>query len=424
MPRLSFTRPGRVRDAAQPSSRRRRTRGQSLVEFALVLPILLFLTLTALDFGRVYLGYINIQNMARIAANYAANNPNAWTGSGDANAQAQYRNQILQDGAATNCRLPVVSGSTVVPAPTFTDGNGDGEANTLGDTAQVQISCTFSVITPIIANIVGSQVTVAAQSTFPVKAGMTASGGGGAPGGSAPNAAFSGNGTISPTAISGTAPFAVEFRDTSGGTPTGWTWTFQNGTPATSSAQDPGFVTFSTAGTHQVQLIASNFLGSSTATMDVTVTAVSAVDFTTSPNPATGAPGLNVTFADASTPGGTTYAWTFGAGQGGVTNATNASVSHQYNTAGTYTVTLTVTYPTGSPVSVSKTVTIAVSQCTAPSLNGVKRNNAASTWSAAGFTGTVTDGPGAPSGNYTITAQSVVAGSLTACTSGVVVNRP
>ena len=105
------------------------------------MPILLFLTLTALDFGRVSLGYINIQNMARIAANFAANNPNAWTGGGDADAKARYRNQILQDGAATNCRLPVVSGSSVVPTPIFTDGNGDGEANTLGDTAQVQISC-------------------------------------------------------------------------------------------------------------------------------------------------------------------------------------------------------------------------------------------------------------------------------------------
>ena len=55
---------GRSSQAAQ-LSKRRRTRGQSLVEFALVMPILLFLTLIALDFGRVYLGYINLQNMSR-----------------------------------------------------------------------------------------------------------------------------------------------------------------------------------------------------------------------------------------------------------------------------------------------------------------------------------------------------------------------
>ena len=111
MPRLSSIRHEPRSRHGTPSVRRRRTRGQSLVEFALVLPILLFLTLTALDFGRIYLGYINIQNMARIAANYAANNPNAWTGGGDADAQAQFRNQILQDGAVTNCALPK-SGST------------------------------------------------------------------------------------------------------------------------------------------------------------------------------------------------------------------------------------------------------------------------------------------------------------------------
>src|SRR6185437_10682149 len=51
-----------------------RARGQSLVEFALILPVLLLLTLIAVDFGRVYLGWINLQNMARIAADFGANN--------------------------------------------------------------------------------------------------------------------------------------------------------------------------------------------------------------------------------------------------------------------------------------------------------------------------------------------------------------
>src|SRR6476659_5639717 len=59
---------------------REKSLGQSLVEFALVLPVMLLLMLTALDFGRVYLGYINLQNMARIAANFAADNPSAWDG--------------------------------------------------------------------------------------------------------------------------------------------------------------------------------------------------------------------------------------------------------------------------------------------------------------------------------------------------------
>src|SRR6478752_572513 len=90
----------RVQRRSRPSGS---SRGQSLVEFAMVLPILLFLTLIALDFGRVYLGYINLQNMARIAANYAANNPDAWGSPADASVQTRYENQILQDASASNC---------------------------------------------------------------------------------------------------------------------------------------------------------------------------------------------------------------------------------------------------------------------------------------------------------------------------------
>ena len=132
-----------------------RTRGQSLVEFALVLPILLLLTLTALDFGRVYLGYVNLQNMARIAANFAANNPAAWAGTGDAKAQLKYQNQILADASASNCDLPVVAGKKTAPAPTFTDWNADGTPE-IGDTVKVSLSCRFGVISPFVTEFDGN----------------------------------------------------------------------------------------------------------------------------------------------------------------------------------------------------------------------------------------------------------------------------
>ena len=86
---------------------------------------------------------------------------------------------------------------------------------------------------------------------------------------------------------------------------------------------------------------------------------------------------------------------------------------------------MTVTYPTGD-VTLTKTnyITVASGLCTAPSLNGVRRNSAQAVWTGAGFSGTVSDGPGAPSGNYFITTQSIVGGSIVPCTSAVVVNRP
>ena len=59
-----------------------------------------------------------------------------------------------------------------------------------------------------------------------------------------------------------------------------------------------------------------------------------------------------------------------------------------------------------------------------PSLNGVKRNSAQGVWTGAGFSGTVSDGPGAPNGNYTITSQSLTAASSVPCNSSLTVNRP
>jgi PKD repeat protein len=403
---------------SRTGTKRQRTRGQSLVEFAIVLPIILFLTLIALDFGRVYLGWINLQSMSRIAANLAANNPTAWS-AGDTAVLAKYQNQIRNDAAATNCDLPKVGGTPTAPSPVFADTTGNGSTEDIGDTARVSLSCTFHVITPGVANVLGGTVTVSASSVFPVKTGMTDPGAGGGAPGVAPNAAFTGNATIAPSTISGVVPFTVIFRDTSGGNPTGWHWVFNDGSPD-SIAQDPLAHTFTVAGTYVVTMTASNSYGSSTASMGVTVLAPSTVDFTSTT--ATGTSPLTVTFTDASTPGGTAYAWTFGAGEG---SGTGATASHTYSTAGTYTVTHTVTYPTGD-VTVTKAnyVTVAVALCTVPHLDGVKRNSAQADWNAAGFTGTVSDGPGAPNGNYTIKSQSLTATSSVPCSSSVVVNNP
>jgi PKD repeat protein len=388
------------------------------VEFAIVLPILLLLTLTALDFGRVYLGWINLQSMSRIAANLAANNPTAWQGGGDANVKAKYQNQIRSDAAATNCQLPLVAGVRTAPAPVFIDTNGNGATDDIGDSASVSLSCTFSLITPGIKNIVGNNITVSASTVFPVSTGMTSTMGGG-PVGTAPNAAFTGNGTLAPSPLSGTAPFTVQFRDTSGGNPNSWLWTFPDTTPATTSTlQDPAAYTFTSPGTFIVTMQATNSLGSSTESMAITVTNPTTVDFTYSLS-APNAPSI-ATFADNSSPGGTTYAWTFGSGQG---SGTGKNTTHTYSSAGTYDVTLTVTYPTG-PVSVTKQVTLGSSLCTVPSFNGIKRNNAQALYTSSGFTGTVSNGPGAPNGNFTILSQSVTANSQYPCNGNITVNNP
>ena len=63
---------------------------------------------------------------------------------------------------------------------------------------------------------------------------------------------------------SGTAPFTVQFTDTSGNSPTGWQWSFGDGTQSTE--ENPSY-TYTTAGTYSVTLTAVNAGGHNTSTM-------------------------------------------------------------------------------------------------------------------------------------------------------------
>ena len=63
--------------------RRKRSRGQSLVELALVLPILLLLVAGALDLGRLYYSQITITKAAKEGALEASTNP-TWSRPGSA----------------------------------------------------------------------------------------------------------------------------------------------------------------------------------------------------------------------------------------------------------------------------------------------------------------------------------------------------
>jgi TadE-like protein len=153
--------PGR---SARPKRRLRLRfdpRGQSLVEFAISFPVLMLMILFGVDFGRVFLGWVQLNSAVREAANFAAINPAAWGTPGNAPAQAEYNRLITAETMQTNCTLP-----DPLPQPTFPSGTD------VGSPSVVEITCRFSLITPVIGNILGDAINVSASAAFPIRSGL------------------------------------------------------------------------------------------------------------------------------------------------------------------------------------------------------------------------------------------------------------
>jgi len=137
-------------------------RGQSVVEFALVLPVVLLIVLIGLDFGRAFMALVELNNTVRVAANFAAQNPNAWDAvNPDTAQQARYEELIANEWNGIDCERP-----SPVPAPVFPSGSD------IGQPAKVTITCHFHPITPIIGNILGNSVSVTGSAAFPIRSGM------------------------------------------------------------------------------------------------------------------------------------------------------------------------------------------------------------------------------------------------------------
>lgn len=247
----------RRRPAAQ-GNRRRRERAQGLVEFALVAPVLLLILLMAIDFGRALYGWVVLQNSARIAANFAGLNAEAWRDD-VASVKAEYQADIRDDLDAANC-----SSLSPLPDPQFSDGPDTaalgGPADGIydvGDIVVVRLTCDFDLITPIVSSILGNPVELGASSEFRIRTGDLV-------------------GFADPTRIPPPpAPCQVLVsidRATGGNIRSGdqetftldaetancsivsYAWTFPQGTPASATTEGPHSVTFTTATNQSVDV--------------------------------------------------------------------------------------------------------------------------------------------------------------------------
>jgi len=148
------------------------------------------------------------------------------------------------------------------------------------------------------------------------------------------------------TPVSGTAPLAVQFTDTSTNSPSFWDWNFGDG--SSSGIQNPAYV-YKVPGRYTVSLSAINAAGRGTVVrsdfITVLVSSPPVASFTSDIRK--GASPLTVRFLDTSTNTPDSWAWSFG--DGAVSAVKNPS--HSYMSGGSYTVTLTATNAGGSNTS-------------------------------------------------------------------------
>lgn len=140
----------------------------------------------------------------------------------------------------------------------------------------------------------------------------------------------------------------VNFTDSSTDNPTSWQWTFEGGTPATSTLQNPTNIIYDTPGNYDVTLVATNQYGTDTEVKTDYITVggmLPNTDFTSDSTEIH--MGSAVSYTDLSTNNPTSWNWTFEGGTPATSTEQNPS-SITYNTPGNYNVTLVSTNQYGS----------------------------------------------------------------------------
>jgi PKD repeat protein len=314
--------------------------GQGLVEFALVLPIILFLSLGIIDFARIIFIFNEVSNAARDAVRHGAVYPSDCAGI---------------ENRATN--LILVPAADVVATVTYDDGQTQQavcpsypDPIPSGYRIKVMVEADIAPLTPIINNFITSvPIRYSASRTILLT--------GAVPPPPPPPPAATATPTPGPpvavpvcTPMNGGVPLEVTCTDNSTGDITAWNWDFGDGTSSTD--QNPPAHTYSTDGSYTVQLTVSGPGGSHSASVTIVVSPGPVAAFTCSP--LSGNQPLNVTCTDASTGSITDWAWDFGDG----TSSTDQNPpAHTYANAGSFVVQLTVTGPGGSSTA-NQTITV------------------------------------------------------------------
>jgi TadE-like protein/PKD domain-containing protein len=266
---------------------RTRTRGQSLVEFALILPVFMLFFAAVLDLGRIAAAEIAVSNAAREGVFQAALTPTDFDSSQPCPADGK-TNLIY-------CRIKLESsgGVTISPTDVSVSCNPVDCSTGIGNTVSVRVTGHFRLFTPLMAVFFGGNQNVtfagsatANRETLPVTGASTP-----APSASpspSPSSSASASPSASPSPSSGActlpsagftyttspannqAPVTVNVVDTSTSISCGitsWLWTWGDGTTTLSKVPGPHTYVVKNpdkSGGYVVSLKVTNAAGSTT----------------------------------------------------------------------------------------------------------------------------------------------------------------
>lgn len=143
----------------------REERGIALVEFAIVLPLLVIITLGTIDFGRAYLLWNQVKNAAREGAAYAQLHPGEQAVSPFGCADPDnVRWHVRKEAGSASAGF----GITVTPAASGIGCSPSSPPVSSGDPITVTVTSPFTVLTPLLREITGNP-TVRASVTVRVQ---------------------------------------------------------------------------------------------------------------------------------------------------------------------------------------------------------------------------------------------------------------
>ncbi len=287
------------------SDRRHRSRGQALVEVALLVPVLLLILVAASDLARVFSTSVSLSSAARAGALEAAQHPSSYQAGQPCD---------VGDNRVVCAVLTESSGSglSITASDVALTCNPSPCAEGLGNEVTVAVSTQMTLLTPILAPLMGGQefpMTSSATAQIAVRPNIVTSTPTPDPLATptpspspTPTPTPTPDPSASPTPIPTptptptptpfcmppTADFSIgptsgtkkktEFQLTDLSTsmplcPLTWSWNFGDGAgdSSTSTIQNPTHV-YEAQGVYTVTLVASNYGGSSTKTRSVTVT--------------------------------------------------------------------------------------------------------------------------------------------------------